>query len=84
MINIYSLLGDLLLFSSREWKSRMNTSDKNVCAFLVFWEKYEQASEAVNREGIIRNYSRKRKTALVSSFNPGWDFLNSRLYEDAL
>lgn len=54
-----------------------NAVAKQGCTFLVYWERLSTAAQAMEREREIREYSNKRKEALISKFNPGWRFLNN-------
>ncbi len=56
--------------------SAHNFAAKHGCIFLVYWEQLNNVREAMARERYMTELSTKRKEALITSFNPGWDFLN--------
>ena len=43
---------------------------------LVFWEHHTMAKNAILREKQLKGWSRQKKIALISDFNPQWVFLN--------
>ena len=47
---------------------------------LVYYETFHNIEEAIAREKQIKGGSRKKKEALINSFNPEW----KDLYEDIL
>ena len=46
---------------------------------LVYYEAYENPTEAIEREKQIKNYSRKRKEEIILKFNPSLRDLYSEL-----
>ena len=51
-------------------------TQKYNCHYLVYYEKHDSNSTAIAREKQIKKFSRKKKVALINSFNPEWKFLN--------
>ena len=47
-------------------------SAKYDCKILVWYEVHETMIEAITREKQIKAGSRKKKLALIESFNPDW------------
>jgi len=43
---------------------------------LVYYECHPYADDAIRREKQIKNWSRKKKIALIESMNPKWDDLS--------
>src|SRR5579859_4748179 len=43
---------------------------------LVYFEQYQYVREAIRREKQLKNWSRKKKIALIEAMNPKWDDLN--------
>jgi len=39
---------------------------------LVYYEEFQEVGDAIAREKALKGGSRKRKMALVDSFNPNW------------
>jgi putative endonuclease len=48
------------------------------CKYLVYYESFKYILNAIEREKQIKKYSRKKKEALISKFNPEWHFLNEK------
>jgi putative endonuclease len=42
------------------------------CHKLVYWEYYSDVGEAIAREKQLKNWSRKKKVALIEGMNPRW------------
>ena len=49
------------------------------CYHLVFYERFQNVNQAINRETEIKGWSRKKKEELINTMNPGWNFLNDQL-----
>ena len=47
---------------------------------LVYFEQFDTIDDAINREKIIKGYSRKKKSELIQAFNPTWE----ELYNDGV
>jgi putative endonuclease len=47
--------------------------------YLVYYECTQYVNNAIAREKEIKGWSRKKKVALIESFNPQWKFLNYEL-----
>ena len=48
---------------------------KYYCYKLLYYEFYEDISQAIDREKEIKDMSRQGKEELIASTNPGWNFL---------
>jgi putative endonuclease len=53
---------------------------KYYCYHLVFYEEYKYVNAAIAREKEIKKWRRKKKEALISSFNPNWKNLNKEIF----
>ena len=42
------------------------------CKLLVYYEQYNQITDAITREKQLKNKSRKHKLQLIESMNPNW------------
>ncbi|HZR28094.1 MAG TPA: GIY-YIG nuclease family protein [Terriglobales bacterium] len=42
---------------------------------LVYFEQYQYVGDAIRREKQLKNWSRKKKIALIEAMNPKWDDL---------
>jgi len=49
------------------------------CRYLIYWERFEHMSYAINREEQLKKWRRDKKNNLISGFNPDWRFLNDEL-----
>ena len=49
------------------------------CFYLVYYEHFQDADQAIAREKQIKGYSRMKKEALIRGFNPRWEFLNDSI-----
>lgn len=49
------------------------------CYWLVYYEETRYINDAIAREKEIKGWKRRKKEDLISSFNPGWKFLNSEI-----
>ncbi len=47
--------------------------------YLVYYEHYNLILGAIAREKQIKGLSRKKKEALIDTFNPSWAFLNDSI-----
>ena len=47
---------------------------------LVYYEEYDNPSDAIAREKEIKAWRREKKNQLVETLNPNWDDLRSQLY----
>lgn len=56
-------------------------SGKYRCKYLLYFERFEFADEAIAREKEIKGWRRSRKEELICKINPEWAFLNDRLDE---
>ncbi len=54
---------------------RSDFTSKYYCKLLVYYERCYFMTEAIFREKQIKNYSRKRKLALIEKLNPEWQDL---------
>jgi len=50
------------------------------CHKLVFWEHYWYVDDAIAREKQLKNWSRKKKIALIESINPRWVDLSEEIF----
>lgn len=47
-------------------------TDKYNCAICIYYEKYNDINQAIERETQLKKWSRKKKENLIISNNPGW------------
>ena len=46
------------------------------CKKLVYYENYSDIRDAIQREKILKGWTRMKKTELIKSVNPGWGDLS--------
>ena len=46
------------------------------CVHLVYYERFDQIDDAIQREKVLKGWNRKRKIELVTGVNPDWKFLD--------
>ncbi len=63
------------LLEHREAKNKSFSKLYN-CHYLVYFERYYNVLEAINREKEIKKWRREKKNALIEQSNPHWRFLN--------
>ena len=47
-------------------------TDKYNCGICIYYEKYNDINQAIERETQLKKWSRKKKENLIISKNPGW------------
>jgi putative endonuclease len=51
------------------------------CFNLIYYEEYATIKEAIAREKVIKNRSRRWKERLIERMNPEWKFYNEALFD---
>lgn len=54
---------------------------KYQCYYLAWFERYQHAQQAIDREKEIKGWLRKKKIDLIGQANPEWRFLNEDIME---
>ncbi len=65
-------------FDSQHWKKSF--AGKYNCFYLIYYEGFERAHEAIVREKEIKKWRREKKDQLITKFNPNWEFLNNEIF----
>lgn len=47
---------------------------------LLYWESYDDVRNAINREKVLKGWTRAKKIALIESMNPQWVDLAAEWY----
>ena len=65
----------------REHKSGLidGFTKKYRCHHLVYYEEFQQVTDAIAREKQLKGLLRKKKEALISQMNPRWEDLGANL-----
>ena len=56
------------------------TDDYNAVR-LVYWERFEDVRNAIDREKKLKGWRREKKLWLIAKFNPGWKNLAAEWWE---
>lgn len=54
---------------------------KYKCFYLIWFERHQYVSHAIEREKEIKGWARGKKIKLIESENPNWLFLNGDIME---
>ncbi|MEQ9231439.1 MAG: GIY-YIG nuclease family protein [Cyclobacteriaceae bacterium] len=61
--------------------NRKTFAGRYYCYLLIYFERFETAADAIEREKEIKDWNRKLKEDLIATENPKWNFLNSSIME---
>jgi putative endonuclease len=70
---------DLAIRVNQHFENRGNPktfSGKYFCYNLIYWERHNSPTHAIEREKEIKGWTRKKKEELINTQNPKWNFLN--------
>lgn len=59
--------------------AKKSFAGKYNCHYLVYYEGFEDAETAIQREKELKKWRREKKNGLIASFNPDWEFLNHQV-----
>lgn len=59
--------------------NRIPFTTKYACYYIVYFERFEDVSQAIDREKQIKKWSRLKKESLINAMNPEWRFLNEEI-----
>ena len=59
--------------------NKKSFAGKYYCYHLVYYEKFQNPSEAILREKTIKKWRREKKEKLIQGFNPDWHFLENEI-----
>ena len=54
---------------------------KYYCYNLIYFERYNDINQAIEREKELKKWSRKKKEALINKLNLNWEILNKNVWE---
>ncbi|HHC78335.1 MAG TPA: GIY-YIG nuclease family protein [Flavobacteriia bacterium] len=72
-------LKDRLAFHTSPLPFSKAFTAKYKCFYLIYYEHFFEIEDAIKREKQIKGWSRAKKEALITNFNPCWRFLNEDL-----
>ena len=65
-----------------ENKGKPNSfAGKYGCHYLIYFERFPNATFAIEREKELKKWSRIKKENLIKTMNPNWRFLNEEIKE---
>lgn len=59
--------------------AKKSFAGKYNCIYLIYYEGFENAKDAINREKEIKKWRREKKNKLITEFNPKWETLNQQI-----
>lgn len=69
------------VFEHQENKGENKTfAGRSYCYNLVYYERFENIIEAIDREKQLKKWSRKKKVELIERLNPKWSFYNDEIF----
>ena len=60
------------VYEHKNHLSKDSFTDKYNCGTCIYYEKYNDINQAIERETQLKKWSRKKKENLITSKNPGW------------
>ena len=64
-----------------KWKEQEGFTARYNCDRLVWFERYQDVTEAIGREKELKGWRRSKKIALIESANPAWIDLSRDWYD---
>lgn len=64
------------LYEHKEGVNKDSFTTKYKCYYLIYWDRFNDIEQAINREKQIKGWVRIKKEKLISEFNTDWKFLN--------
>src|SRR3954466_10217023 len=61
--------------------SKTSFTFKYKCFYLVWFERHQYISHAIEREKEIKGWTRNKKIKVIEGDNPNWNFLNKDVME---
>lgn len=62
-----------------ENRGKSNTfAEKYFCYKLIYWERFQYISDAIDREKELKKWRRTKKEELIATLNKNWEFLDPR------
>ena len=59
--------------------AKKSFAGKYNCYDLVYYEGFENSSDAIAREKQLKKWNRKKKNLLISEFNSEWESFNNQI-----
>lgn len=81
-IELETGLAGALSIGLQQLESKADVSEGAICKYLLYWEGYEDALQAITREKKLKKLSKKKKVELINKHNPEWRFLNEEIKQE--
>jgi putative endonuclease len=69
------------LYEHKEGINKISFTTKYKCYYLIYWDKFNDITQAIDREKQIKGWVRAKKLKLINEFNADWRFLNEDVEE---
>ncbi|MCR5036079.1 MAG: GIY-YIG nuclease family protein [Bacteroidales bacterium] len=60
------------VYEHRHHEIKWSFTDRYNCENCIYYEKYNDINQAIERETQLKKWSRKKKEILINSKNPNW------------
>jgi len=67
------------LSEHKEGLNKASFTTKYNCYYLIYWDKFNDVEQAIDREKQIKGWVRIKKEKLINAFNVDWKFLNEEV-----
>jgi putative endonuclease len=64
-----------------KWKEHTGFTERYNCDRLVWFESYQEVTQAIAREKQLKGWKREKKIALIEKANPAWVDLSRDWYD---
>ncbi len=64
-----------------KWREHDGFTARYNCDRLVWFERFEEVTNAIAREKVLKGWLRNRKLALIEESNPGWLDIGREWYD---
>lgn len=78
-IGMTNNLNERLYFHCNPEANSKHFTTKYKCFFLIYFERFEDVNQAIDREKQLKGWTREKKEMLIKEINPNWEFLNNKI-----
>lgn len=78
-IGMTNNLNERLYFHCNPDANSKHFTTKYKCFFLIYFERFEDVNQAIDREKQLKGWTREKKEMLIKEINPNWEFLNNKI-----
>src|SRR5690606_13260513 len=73
-IGMTNNLNERLYFHCNPEANSKHFTTKYKCFFLIYFERFEDVNQAIDREKQLKGWTREKKEMLIKEINPNWEF----------